>query len=236
MRIAICIDFDNLLPHHKSDGVRKTIEKILQTCVNLNNTKATCEIRIYGGWYEEKVMTKLAQKISTEIQNDFPAIFRVSMRDKQICIITSTAQLAVALIEEPNHHLFSTYRRKGKPSNIRVEMPSNIGCSNSSCILPMAKKLLQTGRCSNPSCTTSSDSLVYRHEQKIVDTMLACDLIYLCKQKYENIIIVSSDDDFLPPIRTAMLSGSKVIRVHTKSNQYRSEIRIAGSKLIEMDI
>ena len=202
----------------------------------LTGTAGECEVRLYGGWYEDQVMTSRAQEVSVSMQDEFPAIIRVNTIENNICIIKAVAQLALSLLEEPNHHLFSTYRRKGKPNNIRVETPQSIGCVNGGCLLPYAKNLLKTGRCTTAGCLIDCDSLVYRHEQKIVDTMLACDLLYLGRQNYDQLLIVSDDDDFLPPIRTVILQGAKVIRVNPKGDRFRNETRVGGNRLIEIGI
>jgi uncharacterized LabA/DUF88 family protein len=234
MKIAICVDYDNLERAQKESGILQLITKILMGLPDVTGNIADCEIRVYGGWYENQIMTPLAQKVTTNLQSEFPAIIRVNTADNSVCAIKASAQLALSLLEEPNHHLFGTYRRKNKPSNIRVETPENIGCAHQNCPLPYAKKLLQTGKCNTIGCSTVSDSLVYRHEQKIVDTMLTCDLLYLGQRGFDQILIVSSDDDFLPAIRSAILRGAKLIRVHPKASQNREEVRVAGSRLIEM--
>lgn len=236
MKIAVCVDYDNLQPFQKQAGILQLVTKILMGMPTVTVTTGVCEIRLYGGWYEDQSMTSLAQQVSARMQSEFPAIIRVNTSDNKVCTIRTVSQLALSLLEEPSHHLFSTYRRKGRPSNIRVETPQNIGCAQVDCVLPYAKKLLQTGKCSIAGCSTNSDSLVYRHEQKIVDTMLTCDLLYLGKQGYDQILIVSSDDDFLPPIRSVILQGAKLIRVHPKASHARGDIRVAGSRLIEMGI
>ncbi len=57
--------------------------------------------------------------------------------------------------------------------------------------LPSAKMLLKTGTCPVSTCTVAAVDLVYRHEQKIVDTMLTCDLIYSTHLSYDCVILVS---------------------------------------------
>lgn len=237
MKVAICIDYDNLIEIQKTSGILSTVTRVLQKIsLNSQESKGVCHIRLYGGWFEGSTMSQLSQKISVKLNEEFPSQIRINLADGRSCVLNASAELAVALLEEPGHHLFDTYRRKGKPRNIRVETQSSVGCINHSCPLPMASKLLKSGSCPVGNCAVSDSPLVYRHEQKIVDTMLTCDLIYLSQQGYDALLLISEDDDFLPPIRTIVLRGSKIIRIHPKFSIHRSPIKIAGETLIEMEI
>jgi hypothetical protein len=54
-----------------------------------------------------------------------------------------------------------------------------------------------------------------RQQQKLVDTMLAADLIHLGSTSNEPIAIVTSDDDLMPPVIQAVYSGAEVLHLHT---------------------
>lgn len=237
MKVAICIDYDNLLDVHKSTGmldiVTKTLMKLPATQAD---TGGECEIRLYGGWYEGNVMTQRAQNISVEIQRDFPALVRLEAHSDRPLVMRLTAELAVALLEEPSHHLLSTFRKKGQPQNVRVESPQNVGCKNTMCALPTARQLLSSGKCPIAGCVTLNQQLIYRHEQKMVDTMLTCDLFNLAKKQYDHLLLISDDDDFLPPIRTLVLQGAKITRVRQKSNMLIAPIVVAGTQVVQMEI
>lgn len=233
----IFIDYDNLPLQQKTAGILDIVTRsMIQVPFEAAVTRSRCEVRVYGGWYEGASITKLAQDLSIEIQRDFPAIIRLPITPMHHCLVSANAELAVALLQEPGHHLFHTYRRKGKPSNVRVEAPTAIGCNDPDCILPLMKKLLRTGACPKPGCTVVSKDLVYRHEQKIVDTMLTCDLIYAADSQTEYIVLVSDDDDFLPPLRTVLLRGTTAIRFHTKPNSQRASFPSGGLALLERDL
>lgn len=237
MKIAICIDYDNLGPLHKAAGILDVVQKTLLEASGMFFRKiGECEVRLYGGWYEGDSLSVLSQQLSVSIHSEFPAVVRVPNSDGEIIVLRVTAELAVSLLEEPGHQLFNTYRRKGRPSNIRVETPASVGCSTSTCPLPLAKKLLQKGRCPTQGCVAGGASLVYRHEQKLVDTMLTCDLMYLSNQEYDFIFILSADDDFLPPIRSLLLRGAKIIRVHPQMSSALVPIKVGASTLIELGI
>ena len=237
MKIAVLVDYDNLLETQKLSGVLDVVTRaLMQLPRRTNGLRGVCEVRIYGGWYEDETMTTLAQQISVNIQNQFPTILRLPTDSAEQVLLHTTSELAVSLLEEPAYHLFGTYRKKGKPSNVRVQRPEIVGCVAPMCPLPAARKLIRKGKCPVETCTTVADDLVYRHEQKIVDTMLTCDLLYLTKLGYEYLILVSADDDFLPPIRTALLRGANIVRVHPQANERRKPISIVGGQLIELEL
>lgn len=235
--LTVFVDYDNLMPSQKSVGILNVVTKaLMQVPLTLGGLRTRCEVRVYGGWYEGASITHLAQDITVELHRDFPAIIRLPNSIGDVTTVTTTAELAVALLQEPGHHMFNTYRRKGKPCNIRVESPTTVGCADPDCILPLVKKLLKTGRCSKLGCSVTAPELVYRHEQKIVDTMLACDLIYAADGGAQRVILISGDDDFLPPLRAVTLRGATAVRFHTRPNSQRTSFPHGGGKLIEMEL
>lgn len=231
---AVLIDYDNLLPEHKMAGILDVVTRALvQIDFDDSINRCQCDVRVYGGWYEGTQISRLAQDLTVEIHGDFPKVLHLPTRSGGRVSVVAHAQLAVALLQEPGHHLFNTYRRKGKPANVRVEQPNAIGCTDPTCLLPLVKKLLKTGNCPKAGCTVGVGSLVYRHEQKIVDTMLSCDLIHVGRGNADWIILISGDDDFLPPLRTVLLNGGAVIRFHPRPSFQRASFTMAGAQLIE---
>ena len=108
MKFAVFIDYDNLLPTHKTSGILNIVTKaLIQMPLDSPVARGTCDVRIYGGWYEGIDMSQLAQGVTAAIQKEFPAIIRLPM-DSGIVALATNAELAVALLEEPSHHLFNT--------------------------------------------------------------------------------------------------------------------------------
>jgi uncharacterized LabA/DUF88 family protein len=206
---------------------------LIQIQMDAASTRIMCDVRVYGGWYEGTKITRLAEDLTVEIQRDFPKIIRLPTATSDHIAVSVNVELAVALLQEPGHHLFNTYRRKGKPNNVRVKEPIEVGCTDPACVLPVMKKLLRTGYCPKPGCRVAVADLIYRNEQKIVDTMLSCDLIHAANIGYNRVILISGDDDFLPPIRAILLRGAKVIRLHPRSSYYRATFPHGGAQLIE---
>ena len=237
LNAIVFIDYDNLRPGHRTAGILDVVTKVLvQLKWVAAVTRGSCEVRVYGGWYEGSQITRLAQDVAVELQRDFPAVVRIPLGNGAQFALRTNAELAVALLQEPSHHLFNTYRRKGKPSNVRVEAPADVGCADLACVLPQMKQLMKSGNCPKAGCSVTTCDLVYRHEQKIVDTMLTCDLIHSVDRVSGRVILVSSDDDFLPPLRTILLGGAAVVRCHPKPNTQRITFPHGGVQLLEMDL
>lgn len=237
MKFIVFIDYDNLSHLQKETGILDIVTKALvQTPLDGVSTRTSCDVRIYGGWYEGTQITRLAEKVTIEIQEDFPKVIRLHAPSGDRIFISTNAELAVALLQEPGHHLFNTYRRKGKPTNVRVANPSIIGCMRSDCILPKVKSILSKGRCPIDGCSVAEDNLIYRHEQKIVDTMLSCDLVHAATGVSDRVILISGDDDFLPPLRAVLLSGVEAIRFHPKPSRHRVAFPQGGARLLEMEL
>ena len=235
--LSVFIDYDNLLLSQKTAGILDVVTKaLIQIPLAAVTTRAKCDVRVYGGWYEGSQITRLAQDVTIELQRDFPAVIRLPFGSNDHVSVYTNAELAVALLQEPGHHLFNTYRRKGKPANLRVVEPLDAGCIDASCVLPLMKKLLRTGNCPKSGCCITTGDLVYRHEQKIVDTMLSCDLIHAGNGITDRVILVSGDDDFLPPLRAILLHGTPAVRFHPKANYQRASFPHGGAQLLEMGL
>lgn len=234
---VVFIDYDNLLPMQKSAGIVDVVTKVfVQIPWDTSVSRGSCLIRVYGGWYEGNQITRRAQDLTVELQQDFPAILRIPLENSKGIALKLNAELAVSLLQEPGHHLFNTFRRKGKPSNIRVEEPCDVGCTDVACVLPHVKQLLNKGSCPMPGCNVATLDLVYRHEQKIVDTMLTCDLIHSVDHNSCRIVLVSGDDDFLPPLRTVMLRGRTIVRCYPKKSTQRMALPHGGAHLLEVEL
>lgn len=218
MKTRIFIDYDNLSPSQKNLGVKGIVQRVLYLDkFDEVKVRGECVIRLYGGWYEDKNLTGAAEKLIAEIGATFPTI--LFARGESAIQLNSKAELAYSMSEAPKEHLFGTYRKKQFPHNIRCTSPADLGCADPACPLEMLKKFLHTRKCPRDKCDCDVSTFLYRNEQKLVDTMLTCDILY--SQKIfpnEYVYVISSDDDILPAIKTLGIRGTRVVRVLTKTN------------------
>ena len=217
MRVIIFVDYDNLLPPRRSAGLLDvTTSALMAYPLDTTETRGRCEVRVYAGWYEGQNLTQHAQDVSSAIRDEFPTILRIPTQTGGSCRMAVRAELAFSMSEEPTRHLFDTYRKKQIPANFKPVNPVTAGCTVSSCVLSCLPQLFKKKRCPEPSCSIGLADLMVRNEQKLVDTMLTCDIIHATGQDYQRIIIVSGDDDLLPAARTALLRGVPVVRLHSR--------------------
>jgi uncharacterized LabA/DUF88 family protein len=216
--LQILVDYDNLIPLHKSRGLATIATQILGilTPSDFPQNVSNVRIRLYGGWSDQTGNSRRAQMLSAEIQASFPTVLPVSSAAGSLIV---NMELAMSLLITPQELLMHTYRIRSYPSDLHCADPGDHGCGDVSCPIKHVFNFINIGRCSKPNCTMQPSNLIYRGEQKLVDTMLATDLFYLCMDGAAPLIIVSSDDDFWPTIRTVLALGSKVVHIHTKPNR-----------------
>ena len=234
MQVTLFIDYDNLVGLQKRAGLLAiTTKALMATALKTTVTSGRCDVRIYGGWYEGCNLTPLAQTVVAEIQADFPAILRCATTSGGQCVLSVQTELAFSLSEEPSHHLLDTFRRKRAPSNLKCADPGGLGCAEPTCPIKHFSTLFETERCPVTNCTFELKDILYRNEQKLVDTMLTCDMIHAASRHCDLIIVISGDDDILPAVRTVTLRGTPVVRFHTKQYHQPANFPGGGAPLLE---
>lgn len=180
---------------------------------NLRQTDRV-NIRLYGGWYEEKFLTQLAQRIQSEISTNFPA--PVQIKSAKVVV---TVDLARSLITSPKHDLLHTYRTRNFPRNIRCSEPPYDGCKNrETCPVDTISDFVNRNKCIIKECNVRPKQIFLRPTQKLVDSMIVADIISLASRNYA-CAVVSSDDDIWPGIRAAVEFGSPVYHLQSKPNR-----------------
>ena len=94
------------------------------------------------------------------------------------------------------------------------------------------------GQCSVSGCEVlTNDAFMYR-EQKLVDTLLCCDLVALSLRKStEPIILVSNDDDMVPALMLGANLGGNVYKVRNTARiatAYDSLCQQSGVKFLSV--
>lgn len=211
--MLILVDYDNINRTSTRRGVTYVVREILSKIdpTDLNGINRV-DIRLYGGWYEQNNFTIKAQNISTEISANFPASMKIS---DNITSVIVNCEMAYSLLSDPNNHLFHTYRRRGVPTNLRSRHPNQVGCTNATCPIIPLHSFIKNDIC-NSCSVIKPENILFKGEQKLVDTMLTSDLIFSSGIQSE-LCIVSSDDDFWPGIITTISSGKRVLHLHTRN-------------------
>lgn len=211
--MVILVDYDNIDKNIIRLGILHVVNKIVSKIdpTEVSNGRHVT-IRLYGGWYEHNRFTIRAQNLSADITSSFPNTSMLS--DNRTSVIVN-CEIAYSLLADPTNHLFHTYRTRGIPTGLKAKRPVNCGCTATTCPIDTVFNFITNNICNQCNIVTPED-LLYRSEQKLIDTMLTSDLIYSSNQS-PNLCLVSSDDDFWPGIMTTLTLGKKVIQIHTKS-------------------
>lgn len=212
----ILVDFDNVESNLLRRGVLALSERLIRAMADAQmNIPARCDVGLYGGWYERDLLTRSAQRIASDLQGTFPAPIRWQTNTARgVCL--TRADLAFSLHADPSRHLFFTFRNRPFSATIHCDQSILQSCAIPTCPLQAVASFLTQRRCSGQSCTVTQRDFLSKGEQKLIDTMITSDLIYLAHSGQNNLVVVSSDDDLWPGIRTALALGADVTQIHTR--------------------
>lgn len=238
IKLLVLVDFDNLADNQQSN-LQLYIEKIIVSVLAHleSGVKIWCQVRLYGGWYEHNTSTKRAIELDGKYSN--PLIGTVPHNDT-FCQYFTDIKLARALLSIPNKDFWNTYRKKQRIVKGLIIADQVKQCNFPDNTMMNLKKILKTGKCPHTECEKNNDQpIIFRSEQKMVDTMLSCDLIdsALINPSADYVIVVSSDDDFIPPlVLSSNTRSTKLVRVLTKRTNMKEDIVDVSSGWIEWEI
>jgi uncharacterized LabA/DUF88 family protein len=218
----VLVDFDNVDERDRRQGLLALCERIASAVGGERLEPApVLRIRLYGGWFDGSRRSRRAQDLIAEQKRDFPTSLTLRTPAAAILKVRTQLELADALVAEPGTPLHRTVRARPGTHGLRCKWPGAAGCTQTDCSLASVPKFLIDEHCPKAGCTVTAEQLLVRNEQKLTDTMLVADLIYLALlgAKDDTIALVSSDDDMLPGIRTAVNAGARVLQLHTHQNR-----------------
>ncbi|WP_302152000.1 NYN domain-containing protein [uncultured Alistipes sp.] len=209
--MMVFLDYDNLEYSTRVKGLHYVAEKIIALVDPSCAKDKRITIRLYGGWYENETITKRAQDLETEIENEFPCTLLMSDNSTKIIV---NCLLAYSMLADPQFHLLHTFRSKSITYGIKAYPIEKHGCMDQECPLPIIYDFIEHQKC--PKCgKVKLKDFLYKKEQKLVDSMLIADMLHIAnREKY--ICIVSSDDDFWPGIRSVVACGCTLIHIKEK--------------------
>jgi len=218
--VEILVDYNNINPSTRQRGLVYVVERICERLGSeLLSDHKHLTFRLYGGWYDERTLSPRAQRLIAERERDFPRKVTVpSEKDPPTLIVQ--AEMAHSLACLPTKKIWRTYRKRGAPRGIRCENPRDLGCECEDCPLIPTHLLVTNQCCPQEHCEITFRDVLSRRQQKQVDTMLAVDLLYYARTEQE-VGVVSSDDDFWPPILQALSGGSRIVHVQTQPDRVK---------------
>lgn len=207
MKAIVIIDFDNYFPSanlSEYDGNDGLFNKVFQFVVSyLSQIEAIDSIylRLYSGWYSGDALTNRSSEVLRRLPS-FNSLFPLFVGGRKIegDFVLAENQVDIPFIWK------NTYREHNGLPKFRVdETKMSVSCVKNKEICPVhilkhfSKKA--TTPCSVNSCTTKHGEVFKLREQKMIDTMMACDIISCTLDTEKPLIAIVSDDvDFFPSI------------------------------------
>jgi hypothetical protein len=204
------MDFDNWY----RVGLTTGIDTVLQNAVfgsmsellQLEPTIEHVSVRLYGGWTEDGLLTDLASEVAAALAvvDPFPAAYEKDWR-----VLHGEVELARRLLCAPEIDLGDTATRRAGPPRLRLSSNPPEGClETAQCPARILYRFTKTKSktCPTPECPVTSGTAFIVREQKMVDSLLVCDLLEaLRRPNIVAVALLTSDFDFTPPLVQAAL-------------------------------
>lgn len=222
----LLIDFDNLFPDDVADSeLRHVLMRLIASTVRFCPVDATVSVRLYGGWTANGMLSRRGSEIASMVAQADP-LPMVLDGD----LVRGSVELAQSLRSEPAIVFDDTYRRRNAPPRLRLAKSPPNGCVDSQ-ICPariLARFTRGVGKlCPGDGCSVTAGTAFTVHEQKMVDTLLACDLIQgAADPDVAAIVVVSDDTDFVPPLLTAAMLKTAMIAALGPNGTFGCPIRV----------
>jgi hypothetical protein len=193
---------------------------------------------LYGGWHENGALTAHASEVLQMLR---PAsLFPVVRGGECHVIVRGQVELVESLLQQPAISWQHTYQKRSGSRRIRLQSPLPHGCvgAQDTCLARSLARFTRsrTSICPQPTCSVTNAEAFFYTEQKMVDTLLACDLIYLAQERPAEWVVVASDDwDLLPPLVAASGSSRRVslVRRNTERAQpYDAKLESLGVAIV----
>lgn len=207
--IAIIIDFDNFFGTDLSLINSESLELSFSELVNLCESKFrdfdSISIRLYGGWYNEMSLTKQASSLQQLLYN--VNVFPKVQKGK---VINGSIEMVSELYGIPNFKWGYTHKETNGIKRVRIDFDKvDYVCSNNRDSCP--KFILynftrnKDKKCKVEGCNSIHKDIFKGIEQKMVDTLIACDILSFAEEeKTKGMVVISDDQDHFPSLALAL--------------------------------
>lgn len=200
---AFCVvDFDNVPAPIRNGGLGAFATRLMTVIGQHVQLLGDIYIRLYGGWYTASGLSNSGSRLTQEIAKQFPIVVTNSGR----IVRHIHCEIASSLIDNPAQLLGWTYRqRHGIRSRLSRKNPAACAAPTG-CAIDLVVRWSK-GQCPLVGCSVKMEDAFTYGEQKLVDTLLCCDILALARRKPTPAIFVFSDDDDLMP--ALLMSGDR---------------------------
>ena len=205
--VVVLIDYSNFFPPGDIDptdsALRHALLRLAERVISRLPNVEWILLRLYGGWMQDGALTSVGSKVSQLVQLATP--FPVAVGGDRL--VHGEIQLALDVAGVEGLNMEDTFRRRQGPSRLQLsQSPVPEGCAvHASRDCPMRAVALLTRRaektCPVRECQVTPRSAFVVHEQKMVDVMMASDILYYCRDSTATgVVVVTCDTDLLPSL------------------------------------
>lgn len=167
------------------------------------------KIRLYGGWYTYDTMSNAASDVQTKISHLHVFENKPFENRKRL---NGTIELAIVQNGLDTIWHNTLQEKQGLPRlRINEDMQGETCSANEArCPVHILKRFVNKKRtvCNTEGCQKVHQQVFYRREQKMVDTMMACDTLTFSNDSEVNSVYVVSDDiDLFPGIAISKVAN-----------------------------
>jgi len=221
------IDYDNLRSAPAFRARPKNIFHQLAQMFSglINDGTGIIHARFYGGWRLGYAPSYSAQGFTSLLEEDFPLVITAGNGS----IVRVKGEMATDLLLDKGNVIPFTFRKN--PSVIEtLRIDRRFTCAEQDCPVKAACEFVESkGACSRgfSACGSGLSGLIFKDEQKIVDTAIVSDMQHISTMPNEkSILLISSDDDLYPGVLAALVAGKTVL--HGNPLRYGSYSRLAA--------
>ncbi len=231
---VMLVDFDNFFPHARDGNVASwaphTLNRLITQVLAISPSVSQLDLRLYGGWLQDGVLTNFASGLQSIVA---AAPFFPVRHPNGYGILRGAVTLVTRVISLPAVEWGDTLHARGGLPRLRLsETPLPNACAGdlTSCPLRVVYKFAK-GRsrtCLVAGCAVTSDAAFSTVEQKMVDTLITCDLMTLAlRGPGQEVILCSDDIDFVPALGVATTLGEAQITrlvTNTATNPFYASV------------
>lgn len=224
-KIVLVVDYNNifLADNQSAKEIELTIKDVIYQALQLSRNVNEILVRIYEGWYQNDKLTDRGSSIISKFAQIelFPNVFDGRAINGRIEFVEQMYGI--------DFSWRNTYREKPGPRLIINKDAHRPYCPNNKdkCPVELLAKFTkkQDKVCHVEGCNVKNMNVFSQYGQKMVDTIMACDILtYGEDDDTEAIYVLTDDVDLFPSMALCSRKNSNVkIFLGTKNNKHVQE-------------